>query len=396
MNVLIVSDRCSNFLRNYIRLFATALGASGAFPLVLAGESVSEHGLSTITTPAFSELASQLDEHRYLEAFRVARDYHADHVHFCFMTDPQRLYLALATDPEAHQLRFTYSIFGLAEYLRKPIYRQLHERLLAMDCVKRVLVHSIYPEVARSTAAKHGILQSAKVAYVHDPVYDDPGLFEVDQGTARAELGLPPDKRVALYFGTFSHKKGPDVLVAASRHLGARDQLRVVLAGNIRAAPAGLVPNPAAEDLPTNILVDDRFVDDVTMGRYFAAADLVVQPYRSEYEHDTSGVLVQAALAGRPVLAPDISPFRQTVQEFRLGTTFSCGDPVDLARRMDEALYEPRPASATSGTRYIQRIESWTALARLTLEQRKPRGRGAGRGYLSQHARIVHLARSNR
>jgi glycosyltransferase involved in cell wall biosynthesis len=394
VKVLIVSERCSSFLRNYLLGFTNALAAMGAQPLVLGGEPFSEQGITAITTPTFSALAPLLDEHRYLEAFRVARDHHAGHVHFCFMTDPQRLYLALAAEPEAQRLSFTYSIFGLAEYLRKPIYRQLHERLLAMDCVRRVLVHSIHPAVARSTAAKHGILQSPKVAYVHDPVYDDPALFEVDRGAARAELGLPQDKHVALYFGTFSHKKGPDVLMAAFHHLHARDQLRVVLAGNARGGPAGLVPHRAGGDMPRNILVDDRFVDDVTMGRYFAAADLVVQPYRGEYEHDTSGVLVQAALAGRPVLAPDISPFRQTVQEFGLGSTFSCGDAADLASRIEEALRAPSPASAARGKRYIERIESWPIMAGLVLEQPEQRGRAAEGGYLPQYAHSAQPTRS--
>jgi len=379
MSVLVVSERCSSFLRQYIRGFATALAGFGARPLVLGGEPFSDDAIPAITTATFSALAPQLDEHRYLEVFRVAREHGATHVHFCFLTDPQRLYLALSTDPRAQQLRFTYSIFGLAEYVRKPIYRVFHERLLAMDCIGRVLLHSIHPEVARSTAAQHGILQSPKVAYVHDPVYDDPTLFDVDKHAARIELRLPVDKRIALYFGTFSHKKGPDVLLEASRQLRAGEGVRVVMAGNLRHAAAGQLPGVAeAKSLP-NVIVDDRFIDDAAMGRYFAAADLVVQPYRREYEHDTSGVLVQAALAGRPVLVPDISPFTQTVHEFGLGRTFACGDATDLARRIVDGLRDPSVTAPSTGKHYVQRIESWSTMAGKVLDYsgtaaRWPRG----------------------
>src|SRR5207302_1106921 len=127
---------------------------------------------------------------------------------------------------------------------------------------------------------------------------------------ARDELGLPADRVVALCFGAISKRKGVDLVAAAA---ATTPEILFVIAG----AGASELVSPAG-----NVRVDDGYVDYHTATRYFRGCDFVIQAYRRDYEHDTSGVLVQAALAERPVIVPALPPFRETVTEYDLGATF--------------------------------------------------------------------------
>jgi glycosyltransferase involved in cell wall biosynthesis len=364
MKILIVSERSTSFLDRYIFNLTKALNDTGVGVLLLSGEAF-EHQLPNLTvtsSAAFTELSKTLDEHRYLEVFHVAKQAQIDHIHFCFFVDPQRLYLALQTNPTVLNLRFSYSIFGLAEYLRKKIYRNFHEKLLNSDLIKTILIHSDYPDVARATAQREHILDSPKVNFVHDPIYDEPLFFTTKQIEARKRLGLPEDRKIVLYFGTFFYKKGADLLLSAAEHFEGDPSIQFVFAGSTRTAPDGFSKANYVDK--SHIYFDDRFIDDLTMAYYFAAADLIVLPYRRYYEHDTSGVLVQASLARKPILVPDISPFKETVADYQLGETFICEDVEDLTNQI-RLFFTNTTDKAYGWEHYIGSIESWNTLANL-------------------------------
>lgn len=363
MKRLIVSERSTSFLRSYIAKLGHALRCRGDEVFLLSGEPVDEGSLPSVTvlpSARFRDLCGTMDEERYVVACAIALEQGIEHLHFCFMTDPQRLYLALAVSPPAPRRTLTYSIFGLGAYLGRPIYRHFSELMLAHPSVHALLLHSNNPGVARRAARARGLLQSDAVQFVHDPIYDDVGAFHLTREAARVRLGLPQDRRIALYFGTFYRQKGADLLVDAARRLRQRTDVLVVLAGDVATAPPAFA---RPDETDTNIRLDGRFVSPERMAAYFRAADLIVLPYRRAYELDTSGVLVQACLAQRPLLVPDIAPFRETVAEFDLGDTFRCEDVEDLARQVGDLCSEPAAARGRGWARYLARIESWADLA---------------------------------
>ena len=222
--------------------------------------------------------------------------------------------------------------------------------LLGRNAVTRVIVHSINPEVARGRADTLHVRPRAKLAWAHDPIYDEPNDFAIERDTAREVLALPADARIALFFGTFARKKGADLLARVARAVPA---VTFVFAG----AGASTVAAGA------NVVVVDGELDYAVAARYFRACDLVVLPYRRDYEDDTSGVFVQAVIAERPVLAPAISPFRETVAAYELGATFECENVGALAIGVAGA--PEVGAVATGCARYRAEIEPWSHLARL-------------------------------
>ncbi|HEY5169427.1 MAG TPA: glycosyltransferase, partial [Thermoleophilia bacterium] len=84
------------------------------------------------------------------------------------------------------------------------------------------------------------------------------------------------------------------------------------------------------------------YLDAATADVFLRAARCVVLPYRG---HDgSSGVMLQALAAGRPVLVPDRGLMAYRVRGFGLGATYSDGDEADLRRRFRE-LEERGPES---------------------------------------------------
>jgi len=345
--VLLVAERDSGFQRQYLRRFAAALHRCDVIT-ALTGDAAGPDG----TEAAEAEAAV-----RYGDVLARARDAGAARVHVCFLADPRPLVAALDLE-RTDGPRVTASLFGLARCLRSPAHRRAAARLLAQPAVEALLVHSNDPRRCRADAHRLGLLASPKVRWLHDPVYDEPERYSLPRARARAALGLDPRAFLALALGRASRKKGFDLLLEAARRLSDVPGIAVILAGDLSAAPPGLLP---AGPPPPNVMLVDRFLDDDDMSRYVAASDLVVLPYRRDYRHDTSGVLVQACLAHRPVLVPDLEPFRDLVAERRLGGTFRCEDADALARAIRRhAEVGPRPGGWAG---YLAGIEGWDEIA---------------------------------
>ena len=280
-----------------------------------------------------------------------------DRVHFVFVPGRSLSQLREVIDVELGATATTVSLstFGLHDVLKEPVAGAAFSALASHPRVARILVHSNAPRRAQSAAA--GLFDPSydSVRFVHDPIYDDPLEFTVSREEARRSLGVAQGSVVALYFGTFGREKGADLLFDAMREL-------VDLPSLVLAA-VGRSPPRIALALPPNVIRDDRFVDYPTAARWFRATDVVVLPYRRDYDHNTSGVLVQAALAERPTLAPDIAPFADVAAEYGTGKTFACEDVGSLASRLRELVQEPWAVEPAGHRRYVAAIESWATLA---------------------------------
>jgi glycosyltransferase involved in cell wall biosynthesis len=195
---------------------------------------------------------------------------------------------------------------------------------------------------------------------VYDPIYEDPRAYRISQTAARKRLGLPRNKKLALYFGNFFFSKGADILLKAAQKFPNKNVM-FVFAGNTTSANFALNRKDFNRK---NIILDDRFIPEDEAVFYLRAADVVVLPYRRFYKDGTSGLLVQAALAERPAMVPDIFPFNAVVRTYKTGMVFTLESPSALARSIAQALTsEGRGGYA----RYIHEIESWKELAKAAL-----------------------------
>ncbi len=157
------------------------------------------------------------------------------------------------------------------------------------------------------------------------PVHELGGAIPT-RDEARKELGL--DGNVALFFGHVRPFKGLDIALRAWRLL--QTEVTLVVAGEAwwkgeaeyRELAKGL----------DNVLLDFRFIPDSEIATYFAAADVVLAPYRIEAQ---SGVALTAFHFARPVIATNVGGLPEIIEEGRNGMLVQPEDPRALAKAVD-------------------------------------------------------------
>jgi glycosyltransferase involved in cell wall biosynthesis len=168
-------------------------------------------------------------------------------------------------------------------------------RLTARDpkCLG-VVLHSHYAEQAWRRAGVPG----NRLLVAHNGF--DPPAARLDQAAARALLGLPHDRPIALYAGRINAAKGLDVLLARA---DLRPEVLFVLVGS---ESHGAIEQAAA--LRANVRVAPWAAPSALPAWLSAADVLVIPPSRAPLERHRSSVLpikLYAYLAaGRPILAP--------------------------------------------------------------------------------------------
>ena len=146
---------------------------------------------------------------------------------------------------------------------------------------------------------------------------------------ARRKLGL--NGNVALFFGHIRPFKGLDIALDAWRQL--KSNATLVVAGE----PWWNATCPPQE----NVRFDLRFIPDSEIANYFAAADVVLAPYRSEAQ---SGVALTAFHFARPVIATSVGGLPEIIDDGN-GILVPPENPAALAKAVD-AFFTTRDRSA--------------------------------------------------
>lgn len=186
--------------------------------------------------------------------------------------------------------------------------------------------------------------------------FPEPGEFGMlpAQDEAKRSFGLAPDRKLILLYGGLTARKGVGELLRAMDTPGFPAMVDVLLAGRV-ADP--LIQNILNESRITalrgqgRVKVIDRFIDSAEEPVLFAAADIVWVGYRGHY--NASGVLVQAATAGRPVLACEEGVLGWQTRRHGLGRTVNPADIGAVVATIDALLREhpvDNPGSHRSST----------------------------------------------
>ncbi|CAA9400326.1 MAG: Glycosyltransferase [uncultured Rubrobacteraceae bacterium] len=187
------------------------------------------------------------------------------------------------------------------------------------------------------------------------------------QDEARARLGLSNTARVLLFFGQIKEVKGLDVLLQAMPQLVREDPGTILLvAGKVwkddfRRYTAQIEALGISENCELHL----RFIPDSEVANYYAAADVVVLPYRRIYQ---SGVLLMAMSYGKPVLVSDIEGMTEVVEDGVNGYVFAAGDGEALARRLGESMADPEGLRGVGerALAHMREHHDWHEIGRMT------------------------------
>ncbi len=166
---------------------------------------------------------------------------------------------------------------------------------------------------------------------------------------ARTRLGISGN--VALFFGHIRPFKGLDIALDAWRQLKTKATLLVA------GEPWWRITYPSQP----NVRFDLRFIPDGEIATYFAAADVVLAPYRSEAQ---SGVALTAFHFARPVIATAVGGLPEII-DGRNGILVAPEDPPALARAVDEFFARRDRADMERAAAESARRYSWQEYARI-------------------------------
>lgn len=174
--------------------------------------------------------------------------------------------------------------------------------------------------VALSESVVHDIASLDKrnkpKAFSPHPVYDHYG--EKMSKTAACEaLGLDETKNYMLFFGLVRAYKGLDWLLDAFAKV--KDQLKdvqLIVAGEFYEEEDKYRAQIEANGLKDRVIVKNEFVADADLRKYFGAADLIVQPYKTATQ---SGVTQVAFHFEKPCLVTNVGGLGEIIHDRKMG-----------------------------------------------------------------------------
>lgn len=161
---------------------------------------------------------------------------------------------------------------------------------------RAVIVHNAY---ARQRLESFGV--TTPIHVVPHPWIAEP---HADGTELRRELGIPPDHTVIGFFGFLTSAKRGEIVLEAFR-IARQQQPKLTLL--IVGEPA---PNIDPGVLRGDGIITTGYVSDEDFPRYYAVADRLVN-LRYPTAGETSGTLVRAFDAGKPVAVSDYAQFAE-------------------------------------------------------------------------------------
>jgi len=161
------------------------------------------------------------------------------------------------------------------------------------------------------------------------PVYDCYNLPADENKLSRKTFGLNEDDFVLLFFGYIRKYKGLDLLInALPLVIKEIPNVKLLIVGE-SYEDFSFYQKLVSELKVTNyVLMENRFVANEEVAKYYSAGDLVVLPYRSATQ---SGILNVAYGFYKPVLVTNVGGLAEFVSENETGIVVEPESPEAIA-----------------------------------------------------------------
>lgn len=231
-----------------------------------------------------------------------------------------------------------YYGFGLGRLKQYRIAATFHQ--FRYSFLRNIARKLLFAKVDRGVVHTESMLRYLEGNNIKNAVHIEYPKFErveyCDKETAKKRLGIETDKPVLLALGGTRYDKGLDILLHALNK--AEQPFYLLVAGKPEAFDEAFIRSEGARFADAMKLIL-RFLTDEEMALCSSACDIAVLPYRMSFD-GASGGLVDAVVAGKPVIGAGHGALGELIRNNHLGYTFKTEDPDDLARVIDKALSE--------------------------------------------------------
>jgi glycosyltransferase involved in cell wall biosynthesis len=196
-------------------------------------------------------------------------------------------------------------------------------------------------------------------SFIPHPVYDHYGS-PMSKSEACAALGLPPDKDYMLFFGLVRAYKGLDLLLSAFAMVkDLLPDLQLIIAGEFYEDEDLYRAQISSLALSDRVIIRNEFIPDADLRKYFGAASLIVQPYKTATQ---SGVTQVAFHFEKPMLVTNVGGLGEIVHDHKMG--YACNPSPEVIAHCIADYYTNRRQD--SYTRYLVSEKAKYSWSRLT------------------------------
>lgn len=204
------------------------------------------------------------------------------------------------------------------------------------------------------------LLPEAQIAVVPHPVNDMFANSLPEKHEALCYLRLPPDVPILLFFGIVRPYKGLEELLYAMPEIQQKlGRVILLIAGEFwegKARCEQLIEQLGISEL---VIIDDRYIPNEELLFYFAAADVLIAPYRQV----TGSAVVQVALGcGLPVITTSVGGMPGVIHEGENGLLVPPNSSDALAEAVVKYFSEALHSSLPQRMKEITLVSRWDDL----------------------------------
>ncbi|MFA6057397.1 MAG: glycosyltransferase [Taibaiella sp.] len=196
---------------------------------------------------------------------------------------------------------------------------------------------SCFLALSRSVEKHLGSMFDKKVFRSALPIYD---FYKADASLPAAspkqEFGFKEEDTVLLFFGLVRKYKGLDLLLEAfARLITHNKNLKLLVVGEFYEDDQPYLDLIKRLDLEALVHLENRYVPNEEVDRYFVVSDCLVLPYRSATQ---SGILSMAYGFRKPVVATNVGELGVMVKEGVTGYVAPLPEVDDIEKSIQQYL----------------------------------------------------------
>jgi glycosyltransferase involved in cell wall biosynthesis len=191
------------------------------------------------------------------------------------------------------------------------------------------------------------------------PTYEIFNCKPFDPKRVREEYGL--EGNVVLFFGFIRKYKGLSYLIEALPQVLSEIGVTLLVVGEFWSDKDKYLRLIREKGVESAVILVDKYVPNEEIGRYFSAADLVVQPYISA----TGSGVIQAAFGfNKPVIATTVGSLPEMVEDGKTGFLVPPRDSDGLAKAIVHFFRDDKSKEFSRNIRQEHYRFSWEGMVK--------------------------------